>query len=117
MICEKCGKEYWTKECLNCKNHYTENDLQNMGITNSKKSLSEKEKLYKIIRYAIIFFIGIFVIGGIAEIYMISKVVDTATPTIKNMNKMTDTMNKATEQMMRDLEKSNETLRKMNERP
>ena len=83
-----------------------------MKITNNKRPLSEKEKLYKIIRYAIIFFIGLFIIGGIAEIYVINKVVDTAQPTIENMNKMTNTMNKATEQMIRDMEKANENLRK-----
>ncbi|MDD3506373.1 MAG: hypothetical protein PHX65_07505 [Sulfurimonas sp.] len=112
MKCEKCGKEYWTRECLNCKENYTENDLQKMGISSNKKSLSEKEKLFKVIRYAIIFFIGIIIIGAIAEIYIINKVVDTAKPTIDNMNKMTNTMNKATEQMLRDMQKANENLRK-----
>ncbi|MGE0738279.1 hypothetical protein [Sulfurimonas sp.] len=38
MKCERCGKEYWTKECMNCKNSYNENDLQNMGIRSSKKA-------------------------------------------------------------------------------
>jgi len=33
MKCERCGKEYWTKECLNCKNQkqfgYTKNETKN----------------------------------------------------------------------------------------
>lgn len=89
--CKKCEEFYITTECPRCKIN--------------EEPLSEKEKLFKIIRYAIIFFIGLFIIGGIAEIYVINKVVDIAQPTIENMNKMTNTMNKATEQMIRDMEK------------
>lgn len=112
MKCENCGKEYWTKECLNCKNSYTENDLQKMGIDSNKKTLNEKEKLFKVIRYTIIFFLGIFIIGGIIEIYIISKAVETAKPMINNMNQLTNTMNKTTERMIKDMEKANEQMRK-----
>lgn len=38
MKCEKCKKEYWTKECMHCKSSYSENDLQNMGIRSNKKT-------------------------------------------------------------------------------
>ncbi|MBE0515519.1 hypothetical protein [Sulfurimonas sp.] len=29
MKCEKCGKEYWTRECLNCKNNPNANKKSN----------------------------------------------------------------------------------------
>lgn len=89
--CKKCGEFYITKECPSCKIN--------------KEPLSEKDKLYRVIRYAIIFFIGIFIIGGITEIYIFNKAIETAQPTIKNMNEMTNTMNKATEKMIKDMEK------------
>lgn len=100
MKCEICGREYWTKECLSCKNQ------------KEKIPLSEKDKLYKVIRYAIIFFIGIFIIGGIAEIYIFNKAIETAQPTIKNMNEMTNTINKANEKMNEQLLKQIEKIGK-----
>jgi hypothetical protein len=82
-LCEKCGKTYLTKECLNCKNNY------------SKNTLNEKDKLYKTIRYAIIFFIGLIIIGGLTDLYIINKTVKASTPIFKSLNTMTNTMNEA----------------------
>lgn len=49
MKCEKCGKEYWTRECLNCKENYTEDDLQKMGITNNNNFIKIKKSSIQII--------------------------------------------------------------------
>lgn len=49
MKCEKCGKEYWTRECLNCKENYTEDDLQKMGITSNNNFIKIKKSSIQII--------------------------------------------------------------------
>lgn len=84
-ICDKCGKTYLTKVCIHC-----------IG-KESSKSTNEKDKLYKTIRYAIIFFIGILIIGTITEIYIIKKTNDAVEPIIKAsgkaMNEILNTQN------------------------
>jgi len=93
-ICEKCEKEYLTKECLRCKN---------------EKPLNEKEKLYKTIRYAIIFFIGVLVTGTIADIIITSYVIKKAEPSINNINKMTNEMVEANRKLMKEINKGFKT--------
>jgi len=90
-ICETCGKEYLTKECLRCKN--------------KTESLSEKEKLFKTIRYAIIFFIGLIIFGVIIDIIITSYFIKTVTPITNNINQMTSDMMKQNKKVMQQLEK------------
>jgi len=93
--CEKCGKTYYTRECLRCK------DKKNNPST-------EKDKLYKTIRYAIIFFIGLFIMGIIIDIIITTYFVKTVNPQINNMNKITNEMMKESYKSMKELNKMNE---------
>jgi len=90
--CEKCGKTYLTKECLNCRKK-------------ENNPLSEKEKLFKTIRYAIIFFIGLIIIGTIIDIIATTYFVKTITPSINYMNKTSKDLINQQEKLMKDLNK------------
>lgn len=95
--CEKCGNEYLTRECLKCKDkEYSEN-------------LTEKEKLFKTIRYAIIFFIGLLITGIIIDIAISSYMLKKAEPSINNLNEMTTDMIKANKKLLKDLDKGFKT--------
>jgi hypothetical protein len=99
-ICKECGTTYLTRECLKCKNK------KNLKYTTPKKQkLNEKEKLYKTIRYAIIFFIGILILGTISEILVTNYMFKSAEPTINNLNEMTKDMVEANKKLMEELEK------------
>ena len=88
-ICEKCGKKYLSKECLRCKNE--------------NNNLTEKEKLFKTIRYAIIGILSFFAIITIWEIYFMNKVSNEISPTLKQANEMSQEMMKQTTQMIKKL--------------
>ena len=90
--CEKCGKEYLTRECLRCK------EKENNPLT-------EKEKLYKTIRYAIIFFIGVFGIGTLIEIYIIKKTTDITEPIMKETFKSLELIHKMNERTIKEINK------------
>ena len=102
--CEKCGNEYLTRECLKCRDRkYSEK------ITKNNQNLTEKEKLFKTIRYAIIFFIGLLITGVIIDITISSYMLKKAEPSINNLNKMTTDMIKANKKLLEDLNKGFKT--------
>ena len=113
--CEKCGKTYYTRECLNCRDKeskkaiYGDKKLYEQGLrqksTYKKESnnLSEKEKLYKIIRYAIIFFMGLIIIGAIVDIVIVNYVFKTTEPMMNNVNEMTKDMMKQNRVLIKQL--------------
>ena len=96
-ICSNCGKEYLTKVCVRCRNKEEKKQKNN--------NLSEKDKLFKTIRYVIIIFIGLLVIGMIAELLITSYIIKSAEPTINNMNEMTKDMVEQNKKLMKKLER------------
>ena len=116
--CEKCGNTYYSRECGNCKRlEYEENLNRNNKIDGNKyednlrkkivgkEPLSEKEKLFRIIRYAIIFIMLTFISVGIAEIYVFNKVIDEAKPYNESMKKSLKTIDKMNEKLYKEIEK------------
>jgi len=64
MKCEKCGKEYWTKECIPCRDkhhYYNKNEIENMKLKHNSNML----KVGLGITAVIVFFLGA---GGIIKI-------------------------------------------------
>ncbi len=117
--CKNCGNTYYSKECPHCKRIAWEQTLnknnkstykQEKRInTKTKKSLDEKEKLFKTIRYAIIFFIGLLITGMILDIAVSSYMLKKAEPSINNLNEMTTDMMKANKKLLEDLNKGFKT--------
>jgi hypothetical protein len=113
--CEKCGKTYYTRVCLNCKDKakpiYGNPKLYKESLKNKKNSntynqepKTEKEKLFKTIRYAIIFFMGLFVIGAIVDVVVVNYIFKSTAPVINDMNEMTRDMMKANKKLMKQME-------------
>jgi len=99
--CKKCGEKYFSKTCLKCENsHLKFNETQPKIKTFNNAKLSEKEKLYKILRYSIMFIFFIMVISSIIEIYMANKIVEGYQPIFKSMNDLSKTMDKATQKIL-----------------
>lgn len=64
MKCEKCGKEYWTKECIPCRDkhhYYNKNEIENMKLKHNGNML----KIGLGIISVVVFFLGA---GGIIKI-------------------------------------------------
>lgn len=98
-VCEVCGKEYYTRDCLKCRdkikvfhkdNMSYEESLKRRSNSSEKKELSEKEKLYKVIRYLLIIVFSVFVIISILDVYMMNKTMKQVEPLFKDANKVTN---------------------------
>lgn len=79
--CEKCGKDYYTKECLNCKGkeyQYNQKTIHQMG-------LKEKTNIWKVL------FITLFtltIIAGAVGIFRILELEDKNKQHIKTINQV-----------------------------
>ena len=117
-ICEKCGKEYNTIVCVRCRNKEQKNRMygdpkqyeKSLAYRNKitkkeprKEELTEKEKLYKTIRYVILISIGLVISGIILDIYIFNKAITIATPAVNNMNEISNDLMQLNKKLIKDL--------------
>lgn len=81
--CEICGNKYLTRECLNCK----------------ENKPTEKEKLFKTIRYILVGFFIVLLISWIREIYYENMLIDEIKPYNEMMKKNLKNINKINEKL------------------
>lgn len=105
--CEKCGKEYYTRECLKCKGkvwHYPTKDIKR----------KEKSNTFRIIMSGLVIIIMIGVAGGALRVYDLDKQ-DTQLKkqikTLRSKNNQLETRNGLNEQLLNNLKKENQKLR------
>jgi len=94
--CEIHKKAYYSKECPMCVDERKRVNVEN---------LSEKDKLFKTIRYVLIAFVGLLIAVTIYEIYFIEKISNAAEPSVKEMERSLKNMNDASEKMLKNIEK------------
>lgn len=115
MKCEKCGKEYWTRECLNCKENYTEDDLQKMGITSNNNFIKIKKSSIQIIIATALVTIALILIYKEYKEYRQEqaavKMMNALGISGKNTNEIIENSTKMLNEANRELEKQMKKIR------
>jgi len=68
-----------------------------------KEEITEKEKLYKTLKYIAIIFIIFMIIESLINIYAINKATKIATPAINNMNEISNDLMQLNKKLIKDL--------------
>lgn len=94
--CEIHKRAYYSKECPECAT---------IRKSIGRENMSEKDKMYKTIRYVLIAFVSLLFIYAIFEFYIINRAFNAVEPSMKDLQETTKDINKMNKKLIEQMEK------------